>query len=72
MFLPSTDALSLCEYCKGEPVMKKLSYSSKPKNCKCYYFTPTVDGKTRWILLGEDHQAAVEKYHLMMLGDPTG
>ena len=49
--------------------MKKLKSVTKPKNRKGYYFTPTVDGKTKWIPLGEDYQPALEKYHLTMHSD---
>jgi integrase len=48
--------------------MKRLKCFTKPKNRKGYYFTPTVDGKTKWIALGEDYQAALEKYHLLIAG----
>ena len=49
--------------------MKKLRCFTKPKNRDGYYFTPTVDGKTKWIPLGTDKQAALEKYHRLMAGD---
>jgi hypothetical protein len=49
--------------------MKKLKCVTKPKNRNGYYFTPTVDSKTKWIPLGEDCQAALAKYHLTMHGD---
>ena len=49
--------------------MKKLPCFTKPKNRGGYYFTPTVDGKTKWITLGIDKQVALEKYHIYMQGE---
>ena len=49
--------------------MKKLPCFTKPKNRGGYYFTPTVDGKTKWIPLGTDKQVALEKYHIYMQGE---
>lgn len=49
--------------------MKKLPCFTKPKNRDGYYFTPTVNGKTKWIPLGNDKQAALEKYHIYMQGE---
>ena len=47
--------------------MSKLPRFPKPKNRDGYYFTPTVDGKTKWVPLGTDKQAALKKYHLHFL-----
>ena len=47
--------------------MSKLPCFTKPKNRDGYYFTPTVDGKTKWAQLGTGKQAALEKYHLDFL-----
>ena len=47
--------------------MSKLPRFPKPKNRDGYYFTPTVDGKTKWVPLGTGKQAALEKYHLGFL-----
>ncbi len=49
--------------------MKKLPCFTKPKNRDGYYFTPTVDGKTKWIPLGADKTVALEKYHIYMQGE---
>ena len=47
--------------------MSKLPRFPKPKNRDGYYFTPTVDGKTKWVPLSTEKQAALEKYHLGFL-----
>jgi hypothetical protein len=47
--------------------ISKLPCFTKPKNRDGYYFTPTVDGKTKWVPLGTDKQAVLEKYHLDFL-----
>jgi len=49
--------------------MKKLPCLTKSKNRDGYYFTPTVDGKTKWIPLGNDKQVAPEKDHILMQGE---
>ena len=49
--------------------MKKLPCLTKSKNRDGYYFTPTVDGKTKWIPLGNDKQVALEKDHILMQGE---
>ena len=54
---------------KLEITMKKLPCFRKPRNRDGYYFTPTVDGKTKWIPLGTDKQVALEKYHIHMQGE---
>ena len=40
---------------------KKLPRFTKKRNS--YYYTPTVNGKTKWLPLGNDEVAAMIKYH---------
>ena len=48
--------------------MKQLPSCTKPKNGNEYYFTPTGDGKPKWIALGDDEQAVIERHHLLTQG----
>lgn len=49
--------------------MKKSPCFAKPKNRAGHYFTPTVDGKTKWIALGTDKRVALERSHIYIQGE---
>ncbi len=49
---------------------KKLKCFTKKRDS--YYYTPTINGKTKWIQLGKDKSTALLKYHQMVDGKHIG
>ena len=49
---------------------KKLKCFTKKRDS--YYYTPTINGKTKWISLGKDKSTALLKYHQMVDGKHVG
>jgi integrase len=49
--------------------MKKLPRFTQKR--ESFYYTPTINGKTRWISLGKDKPAALKKYYNLEASDQT-